>query len=50
MNNYIVYRVYKNNDEKDILFTNLKRDEAMRIVQSTPSEKDSMVVYDEVKS
>ena len=50
MNNYIVYRVYKNNDEKDILFTDLPRDEAMEIVQSTPSEKDSMVVFDEVKS
>ena len=50
MKNYAVYRVYRDNFEKDILFTNLTREEAQTIVQNSPSEMDrgSMVVFDEM--
>ena len=48
MKDYAVYRVYKEGYEKDILFTDLTREEAMTLVQNAPSEKDSMVVFDEM--
>jgi len=48
MKDYAVYRVHRDNYEKDILFTNLTREEAMTLVQNAPSEKNSMVVFDEM--
>ena len=48
MKNYAVYRVYRDNFEKDILFTNLTREQAQTLVQNAPNEKDSMVVFDEM--
>ena len=47
MKDYAVYRVHRDNYERDILFTNLTREEAMTLVQNAPSEKDSMV-FDEM--
>ena len=50
MKNYAVYRVYRDNFKKDILFTDLTREQAQTLVQNAPSEmhKDSMVVFDEM--
>ena len=48
MKDYAVYRVHRENYERDILFTDLTREEAMSLVQNAPSEKDSMVVFDEM--
>jgi len=48
MKDYAVYRVHRDNFEKDILFTDLTREEAMTLVQNAPKEKDSMVVFDEM--
>jgi len=48
MKDYAVYRVHRDNYERDILFTDLTREEAMSLVQNAPSEKDSMVVFDEM--
>ena len=48
MKDYAVYRVHRDNYEKDILFTDLTREEAMTLVQNAPKEKDSMVVFDEM--
>jgi len=48
MKDYAVYRVHRDNFERDILFTDLTREEAMTLVQNAPSEKDSMVVFDEM--
>ena len=50
MKNYAVYRVYRDNFKKDILFHSLTREEAQTIVQNSPSEMDrgSMVVFDEM--
>ena len=48
MKDYAVYRVHRDNYEKDILFTHLTREEAMTLVQNAPKEKDSMVVFDEM--
>ena len=48
MKDYAVYRVHRDNYERDILFTDLTREEAMTLVQNAPSEKDSMVVFDEM--
>lgn len=46
MNNYCVYRIYEDNYDKDVLFSDLTRDEAMAIVQNAPNEDGSMVVFD----
>jgi hypothetical protein len=40
--------VHRDNFDKEILFTDLTREEAMTLVQNAPSEKDSMVVFDEM--
>jgi len=48
MKYFAVYRVQRDNYEKDILFTHLTREEAMTLVQNAPKEKDSMVVFDEM--
>ena len=48
MSKYVVYRVYRDSYDKDILFADLTREEAMTLVQDTPSDKDSMVVFDEM--
>jgi len=48
MKDYAVYRVHRDNFEKDILFTDLTREEAMTLVQNALKEKDSMVVFDEM--
>ena len=48
MKDYAVYRVYRDNFKKDILFTDLTREEAQTLVQNAPNEKDSMVVFDEM--
>ena len=43
---YTVYRVFKDTDEKEVLYTDLTREEAAQIVQASPSENGSMVVFD----
>ncbi len=48
MRDYAVYRVYKDNYDKDILFHSLTREEAMTLVQNAPDERNSMVVFDEM--
>ena len=48
MKNYAVYRVYKDNYDKDILFHSLTRKEAMTLVQNAPDERNSMLVFDEM--
>ena len=48
MKNYAVYRVYRHQNRKDILYHSLTREEAQTIVQNSPNEKDSMVVFDEM--
>ena len=48
MKDYAVYRVHRDNHDKEILFRDLTREEAMSLVQNAPKEKDSMVVFDEM--
>ena len=48
MKDYAVYRVYKNNHNKEILFRDLTRVEALSLVKNAPKEKNSMVVFDEM--
>ena len=48
MKNYAVYRVYRDDFRKDILFHSLTREQAQTLVQNAPDEKDSMVVFDEM--
>jgi len=48
MKNYAVYRVYRHHNRKDILFHSLTREQAQTLVQNSPNEKDSMVVFDEM--
>ncbi len=48
MKNYAVYRVYRDNFDKDILFTDLTREQAQMLVQNAPNEENSMVVFDEM--
>jgi predicted DCC family thiol-disulfide oxidoreductase YuxK len=48
MKDYAVYRVHRDNHDKQILFRDLTREEAMSLVQNAPKEKDSMVVFDEM--
>tara|TARA_R110000765_G_scaffold136134_1_gene235258 strand:+ start:422 stop:562 length:141 start_codon:yes stop_codon:yes gene_type:complete len=43
---YEVYRVFKDNYNREILFQNLTRIEAQTLVQNAPDEQDSMVVFD----
>tara|TARA_R110000782_G_scaffold1588_12_gene6077 strand:- start:4198 stop:4371 length:174 start_codon:yes stop_codon:yes gene_type:complete len=48
MKDYAVYRVHRDNHDKEILFRDLTREEAMSLVQNAPKEKNSMVVFDEM--
>ena len=48
MKDYAVYRVHRDNHDKQILFRDLTREEAMSLVQNAPKEKDSMVIFDEM--
>jgi len=43
---YVVYRVFKNTDEKETLYIDLTREEAVNIVKASPSEDGSMVIFD----
>jgi hypothetical protein len=50
MTNYAVYRVFRDwNKRPKVLMENLTREQAQNIVRNTPSEEDSMVVFDEMK-
>ena len=48
MKNYAVYRVYRHQNRKDILFHSLTREQAQTLVQNAPNEENSMVVFDEM--
>ena len=48
MKDYAVYRVHRDNHDKQILFRDLTKEEAMSLVQNAPKEKDSMVIFDEM--
>jgi predicted DCC family thiol-disulfide oxidoreductase YuxK len=48
MKDYAVYRVHRDNHDKEILFRDLTKEEAMSLVQNAPKEKNSMVVFDEM--
>ena len=48
MKDYAVYRVHRDNHDKQILFRDLTKEEAMSLVQNAPKEKNSMVVFDEM--
>jgi len=43
---YVVYRVFQNTEEKETLYTDLTREEAVDIVKASPSEDGSMVIFD----
>jgi len=48
MSNYAVYRIFRDwNKRPKVLIENLTREQAQNIVRNTPSEEDSMVVFDE---
>jgi len=48
MTKYAVYRVYRDwNKRPAVLMDGLTREQAQIIVRNTPSEEDSMVVFDE---
>ena len=50
MNNYAVYKVFRDwNKKTKMLIPNLTREQAQTIVQNTPSEPDSMIVFDKMK-
>ena len=50
MNNYAVYRIFRDyNTRTEVLIDNLTREQAQTIVQNTPSEENSMVVFDEMR-
>ena len=50
MNNYAVYKVFRDwNKKAKMLIPNLTREQAQTIVQNTPSEPDSMIVFDKMK-
>jgi hypothetical protein len=50
MTKYAVYRVYRDwNKRPAVLMDNLTREQAQIIVRNTPSEEDSMVVFDKMK-
>jgi len=47
---YAVYRVFRDwNKRPAVLMENLSKEQAQNIVRNTPSEEDSMVVFDEMK-
>ena len=48
MKDYAVYRVHRDKDDYEMIFKDLTREEAMTLAQNAPSEKDSMVVFDEM--
>ena len=45
MEKYTVVRVYKDSDVGDVLYEDLTREEAQNIVQASPSEDGSMVLF-----
>ena len=48
MSKYAVYRIFRDwNKQPKVLMDGLTREQAQTIVQNTPSEEDSMVVFDE---
>tara|TARA_R100000654_G_scaffold67545_1_gene96142 strand:- start:50 stop:226 length:177 start_codon:yes stop_codon:yes gene_type:complete len=48
MSKYAVYRIFREpNKRAKLLIDNLTREQAQTIVQNTPSEENSMVVFDE---
>ena len=48
MSKYAVYRIFRDHNKKaEVLIDNLTREQAQTIVQNTPSEENSMVVFDE---
>jgi len=47
MSDYAVYKVFR--DWTKMLIPNLTREQAQTIVQNTPSEPDSMIVFDKMK-
>ena len=48
MSKYAVYRIFRDhNKRRKVLIDNLTREQAQTIVQNTPSEENSMVVFDE---
>jgi hypothetical protein len=50
MANYAVYRVYKDwNKRSRTLMDGLTREQAQEIVRNTPSNENSMVVFDKMK-
>ena len=50
MNNYAVYRIYRDSNKRaKVLMDMLTRDQAQTIVQNTPSYEDSMVVFDKMR-
>jgi hypothetical protein len=50
MNNYVVYRIFRDyNKRPQVLMENLSREQAQNIVKNTPSEENSMVVFDQIK-
>ena len=50
MTNYAVYRVFRDwNKPIQMLMENLTREQAQSIVRNTPSEENSMVVFDEMR-
>lgn len=50
MTKYAVYRIFRDwNRPIQVLIENLSREQAQNIVHNTPSEKDSMVVFDEMR-
>lgn len=50
MTKYAVYRIFRDwNKRPQVLIENLTREQAQNIVQNTPSEEDSMVVFDEMR-
>ena len=50
MSKYAVYRVFRDwNKPIQMLMENLTREQAQSIVRNTPSEENSMVVFDEMR-
>jgi hypothetical protein len=50
MTKYAVYRVFRDwNKPIQMLMEDLSREQAQNIVRNTPSEEDSMVVFDEMR-
>lgn len=50
MTDYVVYRIFRDfNKRPQVLVENLTREQAQNIVQNTPYEQDSMVVFDKIR-